>query len=71
MDDLGESDGVVGVNSLGLMTMVFPVISAGASFLRAIRKRKFHGRIPVVTPSARLKTRIFFPRTVALHDLPS
>ena len=52
---------LLGVNSLGLMTMVFPVIRAGAS-LRAIRKNgKFHGRIPVVTPSARLKTRIFSP----------
>jgi hypothetical protein len=59
VDDLGKAMALLGVNSLGLMTMVFPVISAGAS-LRAIRKNgKFHGRIPVVTPSARLKTRIF------------
>ncbi|MNP84899.1 hypothetical protein D3C76_1844150 [compost metagenome] len=50
-----------GVNSLGLITMVLPVSSAGPS-LRAIRKNgKFHGRIPVVTPSARLNSRMFSP----------
>ena len=58
---LANAIALVGVNSLGLMTMVLPVKRAGA-ILRAMRKNgKFHGRMPVVTPSARLNKRIFSP----------
>ena len=45
-----NSDALFGVSSLGLMTIVLPVTSAGA-ILRAIRKNgKFHGRMPPITP---------------------
>src|SRR5271166_4550023 len=48
-----------GVSQLGLITMVFPVTSAGA-ILRAIRKNgKFQGRIPAITPIGILKSRMF------------
>ena len=58
---LANAIALFGVNSLGLMTMVLPVKRAGA-ILRAMRKNgKFHGRMPVVTPSARLNKRIFSP----------
>lgn len=58
---LANAIALFGVNSLGLMTMVLPVKRAGA-ILRAMRKNgKFHGRMPVVTPSARLNRRIFSP----------
>ncbi|MNR06596.1 hypothetical protein D3C85_1226710 [compost metagenome] len=48
---LANSKQLIGVSSLGLMTMVLPVISAGA-ILRAMRKNgKFHGKMPATTPS--------------------
>src|SRR5699024_1777156 len=47
-----------GDSPLGLITAVFPVIKAGAIFLAIKKNGKFHGRIPVVTPIALLKSKI-------------
>ncbi|MNO65945.1 hypothetical protein D3C76_567220 [compost metagenome] len=41
---------VRGVNSLGLMMMLQPVVSAEANFQMAIMVAKFHGTIPTTTP---------------------
>src|SRR5437660_1188261 len=42
---------VSGVTSLGLITTVFPVASAGASFQDRIINGKFHGVISALTPT--------------------
>jgi len=42
---------VSGVNSLGLSTMLQPVVRAEASFHRAIMVAKFHGTMPTTTPT--------------------
>ena len=42
---------VSGVTSLGLMTTVLPVASAGASFHARIISGKFHGVMSAVTPT--------------------
>ena len=50
-----------GVSSLGLITMVLPVTSAGAT-LRAIRKKgKFQGRMPPITPMGWRNRRMVSP----------
>ena len=52
---------LLGVSSEGLITMVLPVISAGAS-LRAIRKNgKFQGRMPATTPIGWRNRKMFSP----------
>jgi hypothetical protein len=52
---------LTGVSLLGLITMVLPVTSAGAS-LRTIRKKgKFHGRTPAMTPIGILYSKMFSP----------
>ena len=58
-----------GVSSLGLMTIVLPVTSAGAA-LRAIRKNgKFQGRMPPITPMGWRNRRDSLASAVALDDL--
>ncbi|MNO47893.1 hypothetical protein D3C76_382170 [compost metagenome] len=41
---------VRGVNSLGLRTILQPVVRADASFQMAIMVAKFHGTMPTTTP---------------------
>ena len=60
-----------GVSSLGLMTMVLPVTSAGAA-LRAIRKKgKFQGRMPPTTPMGWRKSRMVSPARSLSRISPS
>ena len=50
-----------GVSSLGLITIVLPVTSAGPAF-RAMRKNgKFHGRMPATTPIGWRSKKTFSP----------
>ena len=50
-----------GVSSLGLMTMVLPVTSAGAAFLAMRKNGKFQGRIPPITPIGWRNSRMVSP----------
>ena len=60
---------LLGVSSLGLITIVLPVISAGA-VLRAIRKNgKFHGRMPPITPIGWRNRKMFSPGRSLVDDL--
>ncbi|MNC61595.1 hypothetical protein D3C75_1115460 [compost metagenome] len=54
-----KATALFGDSALGLTTIVFPVIRAGAIFLAIRKNGKFQGRMPVVTPIARLNTKMF------------
>ncbi len=57
--NLANSKALFGVSELGLITIVFPVTSAGASFLAIRKNGKFQGKIPAATPIGSLNKNIF------------